>query len=408
MKTRMTRLSDANLRLGLVALLFSACGGPPPGEEAEVPDDRWRPMMEVVVAHMDLSPGERVYGAGRPGLFEDLPEALAAEVVAAGGMYVGTLGPDGPYGVAGDPDFVAAARGLGREELVELLRDVPVGVMLPGAGDADAPYGAMNDLLDEGPSTHRAVHFHWGGAYQVEDRSIPIGAEAVAEPAAEPRADAVYRRAILEVDYEEVAAAQQAFEAAARSGEIHVTTPAGTDIRFRIGDRPVNRQDGDVSAQRALQGRIIIDRHVEFPVGALRVAPIESSVDGVIAFPRSLWGGMDVEDLVLTFEEGRVTGISAATGEDAVLSELASASESAAFRELGVGFNPELAVPDEDPWLPYFGYGAGVVRLSLGDNSELGGNVGGGYVKWVFFLDATVTIDGVPWVADGRLIRTTG
>ncbi len=405
MKNRLRHFPRTILGVGLTSLLFSACGGAVPDEETDrTADDRWRPMMEVVVAHMELSPGERVYGAGRPGLFDDLPGALAAEVAAAGGTYVGTLGPDGPYGAAGEPDFIDASRGLGRRELVELLRDVPVGVMLPGTGDADAPYGAMNDLLDEGPSTHRAVHFHWGGAYQVEDRSIPIGAEAVAEPAAEPRADAVYRRAILDVDYEAVAAAQQAFAAAARSGEVHVTTPAGTDIRFRIGDRPVNRQDGDVSADRALQGRIIIDRHVEFPIGALRVAPLESSVDGVIAFPRSLWGGVMVEDLVLTFEEGRITGISAAGGEDAVLSELASAGESAAFRELGVGFNPELAVPDVDPWLPYFGYGAGVVRLSLGDNSELGGDVGGGYVRWVFFLDARVTIDGDTWVEGGRMV----
>ncbi len=49
-----------------------------------------------------------------------------------------------------------------------------------------------------------------------------------------------------------------------------------------------------------------------------------------------------------------------------------------AFREIALGFNPLLAVPDRAPWIPYYGYGAGVVRLSLGDNSELGGAVGGG------------------------------
>ena len=99
------------------------------------------------------------------------------------------------------------------------------------------------------------------------------------------------------------------------------------------------------------------------------------------------------------------TGATASEGLEAATSELEGAGESAAFRELGVGFNPLLAVPEEDPWLPYFGYGAGVVRLSLGDNSELGGTVGGGYVKWVFVLDATVDIDGVRWVEDGKLVR---
>jgi hypothetical protein len=41
-----------------------------------------------------------------------------------------------------------------------------------------------------------------------------------------------------------------------------------------------------------------------------------------------------------------------------------------AFREFALGLNPLLAVPDRTPWIPYYGYGAGVVRLSLGDNSS--------------------------------------
>ena len=48
---------------------------------------------------------------------------------------------------------------------------------------------------------------------------------------------------------------------------------------------------------------------------------------------------------------------------------------------------------------------AGVVRLSLGDNSELGGAVSGGYVRWNFFTDTTVAIDGEVWVRDGKLVR---
>ena len=66
-------------------------------------------------------------------------------------------------------------------------------------------------------------------------------------------------------------------------------------------------------------------------------------------------------------------------------------------------FNPLLAVPERTPWIPYYGYGAGVVRLSLGDNSELGGTVGGGYVRWNFFTDLTVSMNGQVWVKDGRL-----
>lgn len=366
----------------------------------------WNAVIEVVVRRLALAPGERVFAAGRPDLFAELPGTLARAVEAAGGVYVGTLGVDGPYGPDGTEAFATAATGLDREGLRELLRDVPVGVMLPGASGSDPAYAAMVDLLREGLGVHRAVHFHWGGAYPIEDLSVPVPAEALAYPTVDSAADAMYRRAITAVDYEALEAAQTAFERAARAGEVHVTTPAGTDLRFRIGDRPVNRQDGDASAARTGRSRILIDREIEFPAGVLRVAPLETTVEGVIAFPRSEWnGGGVVEDLLLTIEAGRITGVQAGSGVEHARTELEGAGEAAAFRELGVGFNPLLAVPRDDPWLPYFGYGSGVVRLSLGDNSELGGNVGGGWIKWVFVLDATVEVDGVRWVEDGRAVR---
>jgi hypothetical protein len=41
--------------------------------------------------------------------------------------------------------------------------------------------------------------------------------------------------------------------------------------------------------------------------------------------------------------------------------------------------------------------------MSLGDNSELGGAVRGGGVRWLFFPDATVAAGGTSLVARGRL-----
>ena len=77
-----------------------------------------------------------------------------------------------------------------------------------------------------------------------------------------------------------------------------------------------------------------------------------------------------------------------------------------AFREFALGFNPLLAIPASgERWIPYYGYGAGVVRLSLGDNTELGGRVGGGYVRWNFFTDATVMVGSEVWASGGSLIK---
>ena len=372
----------------------------------------WGPMVTQIVERLELTPGERVFAVGNPELHAELPELFAAAVEAAGGTYVGTLSAaEGPYGPVRDAAFTErawsatqAAPGVNRAEYRELLRDVPVGIMLPGPTPADPPYVAMQDLLWEQLGQHRTVHFNWAGAYTVEDLSYPIGSTAGAVPTNGHREASLYRRAILDENFSDLRSRHDAFESAARAGEIHVTTPAGTDIRFRIGERPINRQDGNVSGARAAAGTILLDREIEFPTGAVRVAPIEASVHGIVVFPRSTWNGERVDDLRFVFEAGTIVSLTAGANLESVEIELA-ADGARAFREFGLGFNPLLAVPTEDPWLPNFGYGAGVVRLSLGDNSEIGGSIEGTYVRWNFFLDASVSINNETWVEDGRLIR---
>ncbi|MGQ0766587.1 MAG: aminopeptidase, partial [Gemmatimonadota bacterium] len=212
---------------------------------------------------------------------------------------------------------------------------------------------------------------------------------------------------LIETDYAALAETQRSFESAAREAEIRVTTPEGTDLRFRIGQRPVTKQDGDASAAAAALARNLIDREIELPAGAIRVAPVEESVDGQIAFPDGVWAGEPVEGLVMTLSAGRVVAFRATTGAAAVERELALGGPAArSFRELALGFNPLLAIREDDGrrWIPYYGYGAGVVRLSLGDNSELGGAVTGGYVRWNFFTNATVRVGDRGWVENGRLI----
>ena len=372
----------------------------------------WRPVVTRIVARLQLTPGERVFALGNPNLHDGLPKLFASAVELEGGVYVGTVsGEDGPYGAVFDEEFYRGARiasmttsDTARAAYRELFRDVPVGIMLPGPSPADPPYAAMQDLLWEQLGQHRTIHFHWAGAYEVDDISYPIGSSAGAVLTNGERQASFYRHAILEEDYEELRSRQEAFEASARRGEIRVITAAGTDIRFQIGNRPINRQDGDVSGVRAQAGVILIDREIEFPTGAVRVAPIESSVNGLIVFPNSVWHGEQARDVRMVFEAGEIVSLTARSGLQAVETELAGEGAQK-FREFGLGLNPLLAVPNDDPWLPHFGYGAGVVRMSLGDNSEIGGDVKGDYVRWNFFLDATVFINDELWVEGGRLVK---
>src|SRR5215471_10289972 len=187
-----------------------------------------------------------------------------------------------------------------------------------------------------------------------------------------------------------------------RSGPVRVTTPDGTDLSFNIGDRPFCSQIGDASRERMKSARTRIDRDIELPAGVLRVAPIETSANGSIFLP--VWRPVLTEgrNLILHVARGHVAiqGVNA----DKIDQELnAAGGDARMFREFALGFNPALKVPAEAPFIGYYGYGSGVVRLSLGDNEEMGGANRRGGVYWNFIHNATVTAGNTTLVKDGNL-----
>jgi leucyl aminopeptidase (aminopeptidase T) len=356
----------------------------------------WNAVAPVLVRQMQLAQGERVLLVGVAGQADPLIPLVRAGIRAAGGRDLGVVASQGPTPAEWQTDLTRRATRMSRADQARLYaEEVDVAVMLPGATVGHTPYDALQDVLRGGRA--RTIHFHWSGAFAPDGSPLPLT----------PAVNALYAQALQRTDYVALADLQRRFERAMRGGEVRVTTPAGTDIRLRIGDRPVTRQDGDASASRARQGRNLIDREVELPAGAIRVAPMEESVSGKIVFPPSSWSGERAEGVTLTFDRGRVVGVEATHGRAAVERELETGGPSArAFRELAVGFNPLLAIPTSgERWIPYYGYGAGVVRLSLGDNTELGGAVGGGYLRWNFFVDATVRVGDEIWVRDGALVK---
>lgn len=371
-------------------ILLGLLATPALSQQATNPDR----LASDLVARMQLQPGERVLIVAIPGESDALLPFLRRRIAAARATDLGVLSATGEPDASWSTTFTRSAP-KDRAALASYLAAVDLAIMMPGVGATPA-YAAMQDVLHTAKG--RTIHFHWAGAYALDGSILSMT----------PERDAFYERALRDTDYQALGAIQATFERAVRNAPVRVTTPAGTDLTFRVGDRPVTRQDGDASAARARLGRNLIDREVELPAGAIRVAPIEESVAGKIAFPPGVWAGERVEGLVMQINAGRVTGITAAAGAAAAVErELAQAGDGGrSFREFALGFNPLLAIPENgERWIPYYGYGAGVVRLSLGDNTELGGKVGGGYVRWNFFTDATVTVGNETWVRNGKLIR---
>jgi hypothetical protein len=338
----------------------------------------WPDMARRIVAALQIEPGERVMLRFDPQTMRELEPEVAKQFRAAGADVHSH--PFGPL-----DDF---ARRLEATDVYVWLPAGPTAVTPP---DQAAALVAWLDARQD----RRELHFHWvDGTRDVDGLPSPH----------RPAYDRVYLDA-LDIDYRAMAAQMDAAIARLRSGDVRVSTPAGTDVRFRVGDRPFNRQTGDASKANARKGRIRIDRHTELPAGVMRAAPIESSVSGVLVLPAARFGSVRATNVRLVIRDGVVTESSATSGADAVRAFLSSEPGARHFREFALGFNPKLTVPAGEQALPYYGYGAGVVRMSLGDNNELGGSVRGGGIRWLFFSDATVVVDTQILVDRGRLIQ---
>jgi len=277
---------------------------------AQTDPTNWNAVAKKIVERMALKPRERVLLVGVAGTADALVPALRDAVRAAGGTDLGAIAERTAAPASWQTDFTHDVASRNGKALDDYLATVDVAVMMPGPQPSDRVYASMQRVLQSGKG--HTVHFHWAGAYDLSNALQPTT----------PDVARFYEHALLTTDYAALGAKQRAFEAAMRGKIVRVTTPAGTDLRFRIGDRTVTKQDGDASSAHAAQAKVLIDREVELPAGAIRVAPIEESVDGTIAFPPSDWAGSRVEGLVLTIARGKVTDVQAKVGRDAVEREL--------------------------------------------------------------------------------------
>src|SRR6185295_19162376 len=227
-------------------------------------------MAKTLVRQLALKPGERVMSIAHPGVFDDLLPYIRYEVMRAGGIDLGVVEVlREPVPEAFDAAVLRKGAAEARAHYKAMFRDVDAAIMMPGANTSHPAYLAMQDWLKDDLTARRGrrtIHFHWiesGSAYPIAGQPLP----------SRPELDANYQRALLQTDYKALAAVERTFADALKTGEVHITSPGGTDLRFRTGDRPANLQDGDASAARAAQGKVLVDKEIELPAGVVRVSP---------------------------------------------------------------------------------------------------------------------------------------
>ena len=354
----------------------------------------WTRVAKLIVHDaLRMTPGERVLIHADPTYFPALTEAVRIEVNRAGAVELAAhmLHPPGLERVRRelrrreDP----ALRAKEDRAVSDLFALADVYIWLPTSWAYNV--WQTEEIIKTWPG--RAVHFHW-----IMDTSMDAG---------------LFRRlselydAALWVDYAAMTAHQQRVAAALRDSEVEVTDPRGTRLRFELPGAHFHIGNGDASKAfidgyaRPGSAR---DREVELPAGAIRTVDIRG-VEGVLVTPAETFAGRQVGSVRVEFADNRITGIT--SEHHGAWVEAAWRTQSGdrdRFGEFNVGVNPKLAVLAELPAIPYYGYGAGVIRVSVGDNAESGGPYRSSYHQWFFLTDATVRANGRSIVERGRLV----
>ncbi|MCL4768526.1 MAG: aminopeptidase [Hyphomicrobiaceae bacterium] len=198
-------------------------------------------------------------------------------------------------------------------------------------------------------------------------------------------------------DYEEADRLGRAIGAVlAKASTIRMTSPAGTDLRARVSNRPVQYETGIFREPGSFAA---------LPDSELNISPIEGTTEGVIVGNVRVMGYGVIRDEPVTIEvkDGMVGAISGGKAARYLEQTLSSFDDPSArnLAEFAVGLNPKCrsyATNLED--LGKLGFG----HHGIGSNYAIGGNVKAPCHIDVIYTDASLEIDGRLVLERGNLL----
>jgi len=373
----------------------------------------WEAMARKLIREvLRLERRERVLISADPYCGGAMLDAVRAEIQRAGGIELATIlhwtpaltKLRNPDGTKPEPAEAAAEDAA----MAGLFAQADIFLWLQNdwrSPRSTMTIGQSERILESWPG--RSVHFHW-----FHDPGNP-------DPDHESNKalDLVYQDAVLNLDYAALGRRMRDLRSRMAERELRITTPAGTDLSFRTGAR-FHVNDGDASRAKAAAAASPRDREEEIPCGALRTIPLRDTVEGVIAlragfgFP-TMGNGLDIDrwldqGLRFHFEGGRIRSLET-DGDQAALDRAWQAETGYKDRlgELVLGCNPLLRRVDGLAFPPYHGFGDAVLRLTIGENIESGGQNRSSLHRWLMFFDADIHAGGDLIVSKGRLTEPT-
>ena len=151
----------------------------------------------------------------------------------------------------------------------------------------------------------------------------------------------------------------------------------------------IRSDDTDLSLPVGGRQWVVFAGENNFPDGELATAPIETAVEGHIAFPGRFWfAGAAIEDLRLEFTAGQVTRVDASEGAEVARRLLSMDAGAGRVGELGIGLNPSVRTMTGDLLIDE--KILGTVHIALGRAYPECGGVNDSALHWDIVKDLRV------------------
>jgi leucyl aminopeptidase (aminopeptidase T) len=199
----------------------------------------------------------------------------------------------------------------------------------------------------------------------------------------------------MTVDFEQLkATTEKVAQVLSDADEIMVTSPAGTDVTFKITQRKAFSLDGYFHEDYGF---------AVLPPGEAPTCPVEGTTNGTIVFDYSMDSlGKLSTPLVLKIKEGKVVAVSGEGKDVHAIERLFKRDQTARnIAEFAIGTNPNARLIGnlaEDKKL------LGTVHFAIGDNESLGGKVRSSIHLDGLMLKPTVIADKKVLVEEGKIL----
>lgn len=181
-----------------------------------------------------------------------------------------------------------------------------------------------------------------------------------------------------------------------RNGNVHITSPNGTDLNLRLAGRDPYVEDCVVDDEDLDHGRNVAN----IPGGNVLACPDESYADGTVIFDRpTSYLGKWINGIRLNFKNGLLTDYRARVNANVLkLSYEKAEGEKNKVATLGVGLNPKVRTGFLQDSIAN-----GAITLGIGGNDDIGGASKTEFYFPGVITKATLTVDGNTIVQNGRV-----